>query len=124
VLKGPSKALRRRLAELEAKCNQQFVPFDYKAAATALRELVTLISTNRLCMIPQPPDPNPSPAKAAADKHLDMLRDRCIMENERKAKEAKRAEKLARRAARRAQAALQRPEPAPALEHGQPENAA
>jgi hypothetical protein len=108
VLKGPSKALRRRLAELEAKRNQQFVPVDYDAIADAAKELLAWFDANRkacangtACKLPVPPLTEAElndPHFQAAMRNADRMHER-LMRQEQEAKAAKRAAKMARKAA-------------------------
>jgi hypothetical protein len=119
----PSIARLKRLDALEARLlRPAFKPFPFAAAAASLRELLALLTTGKICLVPQPAL-DPTPAMLAAHAALDRIAGHLEAEK-RKAAEEKRQAKLERRAARRARAALQRPEPVPALEHGQPENAA
>jgi hypothetical protein len=140
MLKPPSKALRRRVAELVAKRREKAsaIVIDIEAVADYTIKLLKWFDDNdkavrsgRACPIQKPPDENELARKAGrqfsywpramddAMKRFDATREK-LKGFEREAAAERKAAKTARRAARRAQAALQQAQPEPVHEHGLP----
>jgi hypothetical protein len=115
-LKGPSKALKRRLAALQEKqrLKRDYKPFDEAGAVDLLRWFLdchVAVKSGKACPVPQPPMTDAERAELYANPHFaaamrqsDAMHDR-LMAAERERQQAKRQAKLARRAARRAAAA-------------------